>query len=71
MRSGLPLTVIVLAGDRVSDDPVARTAGVPYKALAPIGGASPWSSAYWAPRLRRRRSAIGFYAGPHGHFLRL
>ena len=38
MRSDLPLTAIVLAGDRVSDDPVARAAGVPCKALVPVGG---------------------------------
>lgn len=38
MRSGLPFTAIVLAGDRVPDDPVARAAGVPCKALVPVGG---------------------------------
>ncbi|MGB4781436.1 hypothetical protein [Candidatus Methylomirabilis sp.] len=32
------MTAIVLAGDRVSDDPVARAAGVPCKALVPVGG---------------------------------
>lgn len=38
MSSGQPFTVIVLAGDRVPDDPVARAAGVPCKALVPVGG---------------------------------
>lgn len=31
-------TAVVLAADRTSDDPVARAAGVPCKALAPVGG---------------------------------
>lgn len=38
MSSRLPFTAIVLAGDRVPDEPVARGAGVPCKALAPVGG---------------------------------
>lgn len=38
MSNGQPFTAIVLAGDRVSDDPVARAAGVPCKALVPVGG---------------------------------
>lgn len=38
LRSGLPLTAIVLAGDRLPDDPVARVAGVPCKALVPVCG---------------------------------
>ena len=38
MRNELPFTAIVLAGDRVPGDPVARAAGVPCKALAPVGG---------------------------------
>lgn len=38
MKSGLPFTAIVLAADRAPDDPVARTAGVPCKALVPVGG---------------------------------
>ena len=29
MSSGLPFTAIVLAGDHLPDDPVARAAGVP------------------------------------------
>ena len=36
--SGQPFTVIVLAGDRGPDDPVARFAGVSCKALTPAGG---------------------------------
>ena len=38
MSNGQPFTAIVLAGDRASDDPVARAAGVPCKALVPVGG---------------------------------
>ncbi len=38
MSGGLPFTAIVLAGDRSSQDPVARAAGVPSKVLAPVGG---------------------------------
>lgn len=38
MSNGQPFTAIVLAGDRVPDDPVARAAGVPCKALVPVGG---------------------------------
>ena len=38
MSTGQPFTAIVLAGDRVPDDPVARAAGVPCKALVPVGG---------------------------------
>ena len=33
-----PLAALVLAADRGPDDPVARAAGVPCKALAPVGG---------------------------------
>ncbi|HWQ69212.1 MAG TPA: nucleotidyltransferase family protein [Patescibacteria group bacterium] len=38
MSHGRPFTAIVLAGDRAPDDPVARAAGVPCKALVPVGG---------------------------------
>ena len=38
MSNGQLFTAIVLAGDRVPDDPVARAAGVPCKALVPVGG---------------------------------
>ncbi|MFM8355994.1 MAG: NTP transferase domain-containing protein, partial [Gammaproteobacteria bacterium] len=33
-----PLDIVVLAGDRGPDDPLCRAAGVPAKALVPIGG---------------------------------
>ena len=33
-----PFTAVVLAGDRGSGDPVARAAGVRFKALTPVGG---------------------------------
>ena len=33
-----PLTALILAGDRKPDDPVAAAAGVPCKALTPVGG---------------------------------
>jgi GTP:adenosylcobinamide-phosphate guanylyltransferase len=33
-----PFQAVVLAGDRGPDDPVARRAGVPCKALVPVGG---------------------------------
>ncbi len=36
MRDSRPLTAIVLAADRTPDDPVARAAGVPCKALVPV-----------------------------------
>jgi len=54
MRSGLPLTAIVLAGDRVSDDPVTRTAGVPCRALVPVGGGLPRNASYRAQVPGRR-----------------
>ena len=38
MSHGQPFAAIVLAGDRLPDDPVARAAGVPCKALVPVGG---------------------------------
>ena len=38
MSSSSPFTAIVLAADRMPDDPVARAAGVSCKALAPIWG---------------------------------
>lgn len=38
MSTGMPFTAVVLAGDRVPDDPVARAAGVSCKALVPVGG---------------------------------
>ena len=34
----MSFTAVVLAGDRTADDPVARAAGVPCKALALVGG---------------------------------
>ena len=34
----MTFTALVLAGDRTPDDPVARAAGVPCKALALVGG---------------------------------
>jgi len=33
-----PFTAVILAADRSTSDPVARAAGVPCKALAPVGG---------------------------------
>jgi len=33
-----PFTAVILAADRTTQDPVARAAGVPCKALAPVGG---------------------------------
>lgn len=38
MSSELPFTAFVLPGDRLPEDPVARAAGVPCKALVPVGG---------------------------------
>jgi len=38
MSSGLPFTALVLPGDRLPEDPGARAAGVPCKALVPVGG---------------------------------
>lgn len=38
MNIDSPMTAIVLAGDRRMPDPVARAAGVPAKALAPVAG---------------------------------
>lgn len=38
MSAVSPITAIVLAGDRRMVDPVARAAGVPAKALAPVAG---------------------------------
>lgn len=38
MNAVPPMTAIVLAGDRRVPDPVAQAAGVPAKALAPVGG---------------------------------
>ncbi|MBZ0160181.1 nucleotidyltransferase family protein [Candidatus Methylomirabilis sp.] len=38
MKNIPPLTAIVLAADRIPDDPVARAAGVSCKALVPVGG---------------------------------
>jgi molybdopterin-guanine dinucleotide biosynthesis protein A len=43
-------TAVVLAGDRTADDPVARAAGVPSKALALVGG---------RPMARRVLDALG------------
>ena len=37
-RLSTPFTAVVLAGDRSSEDPVARVAGVPSKSLIPVGG---------------------------------
>jgi len=37
-QSYQPFTAVVLAADRTGEDPVARAAGVPCKALAPVGG---------------------------------
>lgn len=36
-RSSTPFTAVVLAGDRSSEDPVARVAGVRSKSLIPVG----------------------------------
>lgn len=38
MSGASPMTAIVMAGDRRPQDPVARAAGVPAKALAPVAG---------------------------------
>lgn len=46
----MSFTAVVLAGDRTADDPVARAAGVPCKALALVGG---------RPMVRRVLDALG------------
>lgn len=46
----MSFTAVVLAGDRRADDPVARAAGVPSKALALVGG---------RPMARRVLDALG------------
>ena len=46
----MSFTAVVLAGDRTTDDPVARAAGVPCKALALVGG---------RPMVRRVLDALG------------
>jgi GTP:adenosylcobinamide-phosphate guanylyltransferase len=38
MSGGTLFTAVILAGDRAPDDPVARAARVPCKALVPVGG---------------------------------
>ena len=48
--TGGAFTAVVLAGDRTRDDPVARAAGVPCKALALVGG---------RPMVRRVLDALG------------
>jgi hypothetical protein len=58
MSSGLPFTAIVLAGDCLPDDPVARAAGVPCKALVPVVGVPMVLRALSAPAAAR---AIGNY----------
>ena len=69
------MTAIVLAGDRVSDDPVARAVGIPYKALVPVGGGLSRNASYraqisgrrglWIQPVRvpdaRGRSLVGFW----------
>jgi len=61
MSSGLPFSAIVLAGDCLPDDPVARAAGVPCKALVPVGGVPMVLGAERSGRGARDRKLLGAF----------